>query len=458
MGAVDAITTRIPTPSERTRTAPLTSASMRGRTVRTSEVVPAPRRAMRGESVSGSILTAGTRLGRYVIRRPIGSGGMGTVYEAEHARLGHRVAIKALHPELALSRESRLRFEREARSAAQLTTRHAPRVIDVDQTAGGLPFIVMELLVGRDLADEWAARRTIPVGELVDVVVGCCDALAEAHALGIVHRDIKPENVFLAREGDAIVPKLLDFGIAKLQGGCPFGLETSRCDLYGTPFYMAPEQARLGAIDQRADVFALGSMLYRILAGRGPFGGDTDTTYLRSLLSDPPLPFELARPDLPYELACVVMRAIARDPAARFQSARELAAALAPFATTSGVADTLDLTEPPTIPVEIDEPRGSRTVVIDDDARASWGTVLAAPPTARPAPPPTAPPEARRSESPRSAPPRASTPAPRSGRALGVVIAITTALFVGSFAVAATGAVERLAGVAASPAATVTER
>ncbi|MBL8613378.1 MAG: serine/threonine protein kinase, partial [Myxococcales bacterium] len=245
---------------------------------------------------SVTMMRAGARLGRYLVRRPIGSGGMGTIYEAEHVRLGHRVAIKALHPELVASLESRKRFEREARSAARLTGPNVVRVIDVDQTEDGLPFMVMELLSGRDLAEEWARNGAPPPTPLVDIAIQCLAALAEAHGLGIVHRDVKPENVFLADEGGKTVVKLLDFGIAKLMGECPTGLETGRCDLYGTPLYMAPEQARLGVVDHRTDLFSLGTMLYRMLAGRGPFSGDDDARYLRSLLTDPALPLEIAAP------------------------------------------------------------------------------------------------------------------------------------------------------------------
>ncbi len=281
--------------------------------------------------------SAGTVLdGKYRLVRQLGAGGMGIVYEADHIRLRQPFAIKILQPEFAGEREFLMRFEREARAAALLRSPHVVRVFDVDVSPDGLTYMVMELLEGRDLAEE-ALHAPLAVPQLVDWIIQACAGLQEAHDNGIVHRDLKPANVFLTKiETGERIAKILDFGISKVEATSTSLLTNPAVGALGTPTFMAPEQIRGRRIDGRADLWALGVMLYRLLAERWPFVGKGDQAYMAAVIADPALPFELVRPDLPYELASVIMKALEKDVANRHQSANELAHALAPFGAGCG--------------------------------------------------------------------------------------------------------------------------
>jgi serine/threonine-protein kinase len=252
---------------------------------------------------------------------------MSLVFEAEHTRLGQRAAIKVLREEHARNPALVERFEREGRAISRLKSPHVVRVIDVDSTPAGAPYLVMELLEGSDLSGELAHRGPFPVAEAVEYVVQACRALAEAHHRGIIHRDIKPANLFLAREGAARVLKVIDFGIARdLPGGEVRLTQTET--VMGTPLYMAPEQFRgVRDVDARADVWALGATLYELLAGKPPFFG-TAVTIGVSILSDQPVPLESLRPDVPPALAAVVARTLEKDRDRRYASASALGEAL----------------------------------------------------------------------------------------------------------------------------------
>ncbi|MBL8612530.1 MAG: serine/threonine protein kinase, partial [Myxococcales bacterium] len=248
------------------------------------------------EEDESDIFPAGSLLdGRYEIVRRLGAGGMGVVYEARHVRLGQSVAIKAIRGDVPLTGAELTRFEREARAAAQLKSRHSVRVFDIDTAPNGITYIAMELLAGAELSAE--LRRGPTTGEIVDWVVQVCDALQEAHDLGIVHRDIKPENVFIAREGERRVAKLLDFGISKVLSESPAGT-TVNSSVMGTPEYMSPEQIRARRVDHRTDIFSIGVVLYRALAGRLPFAAENGFPYITAVVVDPPTPLESLRPDL----------------------------------------------------------------------------------------------------------------------------------------------------------------
>lgn len=274
--------------------------------------------------------------GKYRLVRQLGAGGMGIVYEADHIRLRQPFAIKILQPELAQESEFLMRFEREARAAAILRSPHIVRVFDVDVSAEGLTYMVMELLEGRDLAAE-ALEGPVAPEQLVDWLVQICSALQEAHDNGIVHRDLKPPNIFLTRiESGERIAKVLDFGISKLEATSTSHVTGHASGTLGTPRYMAPEQIRSRNVDARADLWALGVMMYRLLADRWPFTGEGDAVYMAAVLTDPAIPFEQVRPDLPHELASAIMKALEKDPASRHQSAKDMAAALAPFGSGSG--------------------------------------------------------------------------------------------------------------------------
>ncbi len=288
------------------------------------------------ETSSGTVRMPepGTLLdGKYRLVRKLGAGGMGVVYEADHVRLRQPFAVKVLQPELAHHREFQGRFEREARAAALLRSPHVVRVFDVDVSNEGLTYMVMELLEGNDLAVE-ALEGPVPVAALADWIIQACAALQEAHDQGIIHRDLKPANIFLAKipSGERIA-KVVDFGISKVEATSTNVLSVRDGTALGTPTFMSPEQIRGRRVDGRSDLWALGVIMYRILAGRWPFNGSADQQYMSSVLADPPIPFELVRPDHPYELASVIMKALEKDVAHRWQSANELAAALAPFGT-----------------------------------------------------------------------------------------------------------------------------
>ncbi|MDP9148679.1 MAG: protein kinase, partial [Myxococcota bacterium] len=272
-----------------------------------------------------------TIAGKYLLVRLIGEGGMGVVFEATHVRLRQRLAIKILRPDLPELGDVLARFEREARAAAQLRSIHVARVIDVDTLLNGLPYIVLEYLEGRDLDAELGITGPMAVEDAVDIVLQTAEPMSEAHALGIIHRDLKPANLFLCRAHDSTsrIVKVLDFGISKSER------EDSRLTpshaYFGTPCYAAPEQLREAtAADARSDVWSLGAILFELLTGRTPFVG-LPTEVIAKVVSDSvPSPIQL-RPDLPPDLARVVLRALAKDPDRRFQSMRQLSEALAPF-------------------------------------------------------------------------------------------------------------------------------
>jgi len=266
---------------------------------------------------------------------------MGVVFEATHIRLRQRLAIKVLRPDVPDFRDVVARFEREARAAGQLESIHTARVIDVDTLPTGLPYMVLEFLEGRDLDAELGVTGPMPVADAVDIVLQVADAMAEAHALGIVHRDLKPSNLFVCRVGDRPrrVVKVLDFGISKIDSD-DSRLTPSHA-YFGTPHYAAPEQLRAATTaDARSDVWSLGAILFELLTGRTPFVG-TVTAVIAKVVSDPvPWPTEL-RPELPRELARIVMRALHRNPQERFQNMRELAQALEPFGPKQSIAEAV---------------------------------------------------------------------------------------------------------------------
>jgi serine/threonine-protein kinase len=267
--------------------------------------------------------------GKYEVLRCIGEGGMGVVFEAMHLTMRQRVAVKVLRPSVLSNPEVILRFEREGRAAGQLRGRHVARVLDVDSRDERLPYMVMELLEGHDLATELEERGPLPVAEAVSWLIQACAGIAEAHAAGIVHRDLKPSNLFLAKDGAQSVLKLLDFGISKIFG------EASRLTstelTMGTPLYMSPEQVRSAKnVDARTDIWALGVILYELLSGAPPFLGSAPSVAV-AIVNDAPPPIP-GRTDVPAALAAVVHKAMAKNRAERFADARALAAALAPFA------------------------------------------------------------------------------------------------------------------------------
>jgi serine/threonine-protein kinase len=266
----------------------------------------------------------------YEVVRKIGEGGMGRVYEAKHVRLGKKVALKVMHRMFADDREAVARFRREATAAAAIPSPFVAAVLDVNATRDGQPFLVYELLEGKDLESVIETEGRLPVARAVKIARQVAQALGAAHDTGVVHRDLKPENIMLVRGPDGgELAKVLDFGIAKVLNEDKL---TRTGALLGTPAYMAPEQARGGQeVDHRCDVYALGAILYRALTGRPAFSGEDAGKTLTSVIWDEPQRPKTLRKDLPEELELVVQRAMAKDPDARFSSMAQLDVALAPF-------------------------------------------------------------------------------------------------------------------------------
>jgi serine/threonine protein kinase len=266
--------------------------------------------------------------GSYEVLRVIGEGGMGRVYEARHTRLhSKRFAVKLLHHELARQPEVVTRFQREAEAASVLTHPNVVGVYDVNTSADGRPYIVAELLKGEDLGSYLERLGKLPAASAVHIARQVCLALDAAHAHGIVHRDVKPENVFLA--GPNATVKVLDFGISKV-AEISDGL-TKTGTVMGTPDYMAPEQARGDRVDARADIYAVGAILYRALTGRKPFEGSDPMAILTAVLTQEPKRPSTLEQSIPLALELVVQRTMAKTPSERFPTMLALEQALAPF-------------------------------------------------------------------------------------------------------------------------------
>lgn len=265
---------------------------------------------------------------KYRIEKKLGEGGMGKIYLARHVTLGKRFAIKTLHPDFTRNREALERFRREAITTAQLEHPNILGMADMDQLEDGTAYIVMEFLEGRELRASLNETPVLPLPRAVHIFSQVCRALAAAHDKGIVHRDMKPENVFLVeREGDPDFVKVLDFGISKIrQAGSKL---TQTGMVIGTPHYMSPEQARGDSnLDHRSDIYTVGVMLYEALTGRLPLQADNPTGVLVKILTEEPPPPSAVNPAIPPAVEQVILRAMAKDPNARFASCRELAQAL----------------------------------------------------------------------------------------------------------------------------------
>ncbi|MES1189317.1 MAG: serine/threonine-protein kinase [Myxococcales bacterium] len=268
--------------------------------------------------------------GKYQIVRLLGQGGMGAVYEAAHTGTGRRVALKLIIAET-ISRDAILRFQREARAAGVIESQHIVQVLDtgIDREQG-LPFMVMEYLVGEDLQHLCGRIGALSPELALRIATQACSGIQKAHEARVIHRDIKPANIYLASRDEDVVVKLLDFGIAKvkeehLPGSTDQAL-TRTGSMMGSPLYMSPEQAMgLKTIDHRTDLWSLGAVLYEVLAGKPPHhGAETLGQLILAICSAPPVPIQRLAPSVPDELAEIVHRAMRLDPNERFQSAADM--------------------------------------------------------------------------------------------------------------------------------------
>jgi tRNA A-37 threonylcarbamoyl transferase component Bud32 len=291
-------------------------------------------------TASADPLLGTTVAGRYKVIKLLGEGGMGQVYLAEHTAIEKRIALKVLRAQYAHKGDIVTRFQQEAISASRIKHPNVLDVFDFGQLENGCFYLAMEFLEGNDLADELQRARALTAPRALPIAMQICRALSAAHAKGVVHRDMKPENVFLQRTGDGEeIVKIVDFGIAQLK---PSNEEAAAAEIkhrrltrtgmiFGTPEYMAPEQAVGKHADLRCDVYAVGIIMYELFTGAVPFTGETFLGVLAKHLNETPPPMRAVYPDLAIspELEAVVLRALVKDPAHRYQSMNELAQAIA---------------------------------------------------------------------------------------------------------------------------------
>ena len=271
---------------------------------------------------------------RYRIIKKIAEGGMGAVFEAEQIALGRRVAIKTLHAHLAKDEEMVGRFRREAMATTKIGHPNIVEVVDLGELSGGVLYLVLEFLEGRDLSRVLKAEGPLPIGRAVRILRQVVDGIGAAHQHGIVHRDLKPENVFLV-EGRSQLDfvKVVDFGVSKIKDVSGVDSKTRTGTALGTPYYMAPEQAQgLKTVDHRADIYAIGVMLFRMLTGYYPFDDESYPMLVIKICTEPPPPARTWRSDLPEGLCRLLDRMLAKDPAARPQDCAALGAELLPYA------------------------------------------------------------------------------------------------------------------------------
>ena len=260
---------------------------------------------------------------RFRIVSLLGSGGMGTVYEAEHTFIKKKVALKLLRPSITSNPEAVARFQREALAASTIGHKNIVGIDDFGRLVDGQVYLTMEFLDGEPL-NEVLDRGQVSLERVLDVAIQVCQGLAVAHAEGIVHRDMKPENIFLVDDGDTA--KILDFGIAKVtRGGDDNTNLTKTGAVFGTPNYMAPEQALGEKVDHRADIYAMGVILYEMLTGSVPFTSESFLAVLtQHVTATPTPPSERCSRQIPLELEQLVLRAMAKKPGQRFQHISEM--------------------------------------------------------------------------------------------------------------------------------------
>ncbi len=299
---------------------------------------------------------------------------MGVVFEALHERIQQRVAIKMLLPEVLEIEDVVSRFEREARAAGQLRSENAARVLDVDISSQGVPFMVMEFLDGNDLSAVLEARLQLPIPESVDYVLQACNAMAEAHAAGIIHRDLKPSNLFLCG-GDRPIVKVLDFGISKIENDKDTRVTSTQATV-GTPLYMSPEQIRSAKhVDTRTDIWSLGIILYELICGKTPFEGSTAAAAAAICIDQPPR-MSTFRSDVPPELERIILIALAKNAHERYQDVQSLAAAIGQYGTgTVRMSGAMTLPAPSVSRPRITNPAhqelaSARTVAADSGQQA----------------------------------------------------------------------------------------
>lgn len=293
----------------------------------------------------GDPLLGATIAGRFTVLGRLGRGSMGSVYRARQEAVGRDVALKIVRRDRAYDPETKARFEREARAISSLTSPHTITAFDFGESDDGSWFLAMEMLEGETVGERLRREQRIDWLDATRFARDALKALAEAHSKGIIHRDLKPDNLFLVRLPEAggrrqEICKVLDFGIAKWQGGTETAidqLETQAGTVFGTPRYMSPEQAQGSALDARSDLYSLGVLLYQMLSGRAPFVDDDAVVVMARHIKDAPPRFSevASAAKIPAALEEAVFRALAKSPDARPQSAEEMSAELERAVETS---------------------------------------------------------------------------------------------------------------------------
>ncbi len=277
------------------------------------------------------MISVGQTVGNYKITAKLGEGGMGVVYLAEHPVIGKKVAIKAIHPELSKNPEVISRFMTEAKSVNQIGNEHIVDISDFGNTDDGEFFFVMEFLQGEALSDRISREHRFPPERALKIAAQVADALLASHDHGIIHRDLKPENVYLINRGASVdFVKVLDFGLAKLtQGDQKVTHKTRTGSVMGTPYYMSPEQCEGRAdVDHRSDVYALGVILFEMLTGKVPFGGEGYGEIIVKHITQAPPSLRAINPTLEDHHEQLVLRALSKNRADRYQNMREFRAAI----------------------------------------------------------------------------------------------------------------------------------
>ncbi len=278
--------------------------------------------------------------GKYRIVRPIGEGGMGMVYEGENTRIKRRVAIKVLHASVAEKADVVQRFEREAQAAGRIGSDHIVEVLDLGNLPSGERFMVMEYLDGEDLTRRIKSNGRLTPAQCVPLLDQILEGLGAAHDAGIVHRDLKPDNIYILAKsaGRMDFVKLLDFGVSKFSSLDSEMSMTRTGAVMGTPYYMAPEQAKGGKVDQRSDLYSVGVVVYQMASGRVPFTAGSFNELLFKIVLEAPEPLTEVVPGLEPAFAALVAKAMHREPEQRFQSAGEFQAELRAFMAAAGLA------------------------------------------------------------------------------------------------------------------------
>src|SRR5580700_9223711 len=323
-------------------------------------------------------LTAGTKLGLYEIRSPLGAGGMGEVYRATDTKLGRDVALKVLPAEMAQDPERLGRFRREAKVLAQLDHPSIVTIYSVEES-DGVHFLTMQLVEGQPL-DRLICEGGLPLGQIIEIASALGDALAAAHEKGIVHRDLKPANVMVTNDGRV---KVLDFGLAKDVRGANLGdatltsaSQTQVGVVMGTPAYMSPEQTSGRPLDHRTDIFSMGVLLHEMATGRRPFEGSSSAELVSAILRDTPPSVIDVRPDLPSDLARIVRRCLEKDPRHRLQTARDVSNEFRDMARTTSRPTPLSASTAHATPARSSSPAGSTGQRAAREDEGFWLAVL----------------------------------------------------------------------------------